>query len=101
MAPDGLMPASVEAWGLWFSAWYAAHWSLVDVPAIRHLVALYDQVERGEFTRASELRLGLDTWGISPKGQQDRRWIEPKPVVDKPVVSSGAAARARRLKSVG
>jgi hypothetical protein len=39
---------------------------------------LYDQVERGEFQRANELRLQMDTYGITPKGQQDRRWKPPK-----------------------
>ena len=35
------------------------------------------QVERGEFQRAAELRLSMDTYGITPKGQQDRRWARP------------------------
>jgi hypothetical protein len=77
--PDGLMPASLEAWSTWMRAWFAAHWSPDDVPGLRQVVRLYDQVERGEFQRASELRLQMDTFGITPKGQQDRRWSRPKP----------------------
>lgn len=72
------MPASIEAWQTWFRAWFAAHWSPEDLPGLRQVIRLYDQVERGEFQRATELRLSMDTYGISPKGQQDRRWTRPK-----------------------
>jgi len=72
------MPASIEAWRVWFAAWFAAHWTPDDLPALRQLIRLYDQVERGEFQRAPELRLQMDTYGITPKGQQDRRWVRPQ-----------------------
>lgn len=80
--PDGLMAASVEAWSTWFAAWFAAFWTPADLPGLRHVIRLYDQVERGEYQRSAELRLSMDTYGITPKGQQDRRWarpVEPKP----------------------
>ena len=76
--PDGLMPASIEAWRTWFGSWFAAHWTPDDLPALRQLIRLYDQVERSEFQRAGELRLQMDTYGITPKGQQDRRWVRPE-----------------------
>jgi hypothetical protein len=75
--PEGMMPASVEAWNVWFRAWFSAHWTVDDVPGLRQLIRLYDQVERGEFQRAGELRIQMDTYGITPKGQQDRRWKAP------------------------
>ncbi|MEA2678052.1 MAG: hypothetical protein QOJ81_2193 [Chloroflexota bacterium] len=77
--PDGLLAASREAWVTWFKAWFASHWTPNDFPMLRQLVRLYDQCERGEFQRAAELRLLADTLGITPKGRQDRRWIEPEP----------------------
>ena len=77
-APDGLMPASEEAWRVWFAAWFAAFWTEDELPGLRQVIRLYDQVERGEFQRASELRLAMDTYGMTPKGQQDRRWMRPK-----------------------
>ena len=83
--PDGLMPASLEAWSTWFAAWFAAFWKPSDLPALRQMVRLYDQVERGEFQRATELRLLMDTYGVTPKGQQDRRW---KPPVEEPAAKS-------------
>jgi hypothetical protein len=76
--PDGLLAPSREAWDVWMKSWVAAHWTPTDLPGLRQLVRLYDQVERGEFTRAGELRLAMDTYGITPKGQQDRRWSPPK-----------------------
>jgi len=68
------------------TSWVAAHWSETDLPGLRQLVRLYDQVERGEFQRMTELRLCMDTYGITPKGQQDRRWAAPKiePPVETP-----------------
>jgi hypothetical protein len=75
--PDGLLKASRDAWHTWLTAWFAAHWRPEDLPGLRQCVRLYDQVERGEFQRSSELRLTMDTYGITPKGQQDRRWKPP------------------------
>jgi len=75
--PTGLMPASRVAWVTWFGSWFAAHWSPADVPALRVLANLHDRVERGEYQRAAELRLWMDTYGITPKGGQDRRWEPP------------------------
>lgn len=86
-APDGLMPASSEAWSTWMAAWFASFWSPADIPGLRQLVRLYDEVERGEFVRASELRLQMDTYGITPKGQQDRRW-KPAVADTKPAATS-------------
>lgn len=96
--PEGLMPASVEAWSTWLGAWFAAHWSPVDLPGLRRVVLLYDQVERGEFQRSTELRLMMDTYGITPKGQQDRHWVKPDAPTDVPVNAQGATLR--RLKVV-
>lgn len=77
--PSGLVKASKEAWTTWMGSWFASFWTPEDVPGLRQVIRLYDQVERGEFQRASELRLQMDTYGITPKGQQDRRWARPEP----------------------
>ncbi len=59
------------------TAWFASYWTPDDLPALRQIIRLYDQVERGEFQRATELRYAMDGYGITPKGQQDRRWTRP------------------------
>jgi hypothetical protein len=69
-----MQPATLAAWELWMNSWVAAHWSPEDVPQLRHLARLYDAVERGHLHRAAELRYWLDTYRITPKGQQDRRF---------------------------
>ena len=97
--PDGLLEASRLAWSTWMGAWFAAHWGPADLPALRLVIRLYDQVERGEFTRSAELRMSMDTWGISPKGQQDRRWAPPVEDEGEPVTRIGSA-KERRLRAV-
>jgi hypothetical protein len=76
--PAGLMPRSRKAWRTWFRSWFASHWTPADLPALEQVIRLYDQVERGEYQRATELRMMMDTYGITPKGQQDRRWKPPE-----------------------
>ena len=95
--PDGLMPASLEAWSTWFAAWFASFWTVSDVPALRQMVRLFDQVERGEFQRATELRLMMDTYGVTPKGQQDRRWKPPVAGAAPVAGVSGAYAHLRAV----
>jgi hypothetical protein len=92
--PAGLLKVSADAWDVWFGAWFAAHWSPSDLPGLRHLIRLYDAVQRGDFTRASEVRLCMDTYGITPKGQQDRRWRPPAPADD----SSNGSRPVRRRR---
>lgn len=78
-------------------SWIAAHWAENDLPGLRVTVQLLDQCERyfedpyvEKETRkgdtmfvlrpnpAGELRQLMDNYGITPKGQQDRRWQAPK-----------------------
>ena len=102
--PDGLKDVSRWAWDSWFKAWFAAHWTPDDLPGLRVVIRLYDEVERGEFTRATELRQMLDNYGITPKGQQERRWTRPKPEEAQPSQSQprpAAASHYDHLKVVG
>ena len=69
------LPASLVAWQVWMNSWIAAHWTPADLPGLRQLIRLYDQVERGKYVRMGELRLWSDTFGLTPKGRQDRRWL--------------------------
>ena len=84
--PDGLVIASREAWAIWMQSWFASHWTPSDLPGLRKVIQLYDATERGELHRSAELRMSMDNYGITPKGQQDRRWSPPKDE-DKPVDS--------------
>lgn len=97
--PEGLLVSSRSAWRTWMGSWFAAFWTPADVPGLRVVIRLYDQVERGEFQRSAELRLSMDTYGITPKGQQDRRWRPAAPVEATATASSveGANGRGRSV----
>jgi hypothetical protein len=66
-------------WDGWFRSWWAANWTPDDLPALHFVIRLYDRVTRGDVKRAAELRQWMDGYGITPKGQQDRRWVKPLP----------------------
>lgn len=97
--PEGLLPASTVAWDVWMKSWFAAFWTPEDLPGLRQVIRLYDQVERNEFQRSSELRLQMDTYGITPKGQQDRRWKKPADK-EQPASKKSASGRYGHLKAV-
>lgn len=90
------------AWTTWMRSWVAAHWTPEDLPGLNVVIGLYDQmldylrepfIEKEYVTTkgdtrtvwvakpnpAGELRQYLDNYGITKKGQQDRRWVAPKP----------------------
>jgi hypothetical protein len=78
--PDGLVAASRNAWTAWFSAWFAANWTPADLPGLHVVVAQYDAIQRGgvKANDVTALLRGMDTYGITPAGQQSRRWVQPK-----------------------
>lgn len=77
--PPGLTAESRAVWRGWFRSWVAAHWDPSDVPQLRVAIRLFDAVERGDDRRGTlaELRAWLDGYGLTPKGQADRRWMRP------------------------
>jgi hypothetical protein len=79
-APPRLTPAGRDAWQTWMTAWFAAYWTPEDLPILRQIAKLYDKAERDEASAAelTQFRQLLDSYGITPKGQQDRRWQRPK-----------------------
>lgn len=102
-APDGLMPSSAAAWQTWFGSWFAANWIEADLPILRQLVCLFDLVERGQAKAAdrSELRQMLDSFGLTHKGRQDRRWAAPvKPEVEDAHAPKAGSSRYGHLRPV-
>jgi hypothetical protein len=76
--PPGLMPTTLLTWDTWMRSWVAANWMPDLLPQINVAIKLYDSFERGEFKNVTELRQWMDSLGLTPKGQQDRRWAPPK-----------------------
>lgn len=80
--PDGLTAEAVEAWATWFGAWYAGFWEPHDLPGLRVMVKLHDAVIRGKLERAGESRMWQNHYGVTPSGQQSRRWRQPEGPTD-------------------
>jgi hypothetical protein len=97
-APQGLTDESDAAWAAWMRSWVAAHWTEGDLPGLRITIQLHDQVQRGKYQRAGELRLWANGYGITPSGQQDRRWAPPEPVDAPEAVSTPPAGRYSHLR---
>lgn len=118
-----LQPATLDAWFKWMRSWFAAHWTPDDLPGLTIVVGLYDQVldylrepliEKEYVTTkgatrtvwvakpnpSPELRQLMDNYGISPKGQQDRRWTAPKPDEQPAATATPAAKRYGHLRAV-
>lgn len=108
VAPPRLLKSSRETWDAWFTAWFAANWGPQDLPVLRQIIRLFDRVERPSPTAAdrSELRQLMDSYAITPKGQQERRWTPPKandPAVspaDEPQPDKQPGGRYGHLRSV-
>lgn len=96
--PPGLLKASKEAWETWFGAWFAAFWLPEDLPGLRTLIKLYDQVERNPEVASlqSQLRQAMAAYGVTPEGQQKRRWLPP---ADTPYGEESADAPKRRHRN--
>lgn len=72
--------AAQETWSTWMGSWFAAHWTPQDLPNLRLVVKLWAKCDTGKAigSERTELRQLMDSYGITPKGQQDRRWTPPK-----------------------
>jgi hypothetical protein len=75
-------------------SWFAAHWVPSDLPGLQLVIAQFDAVKRGQ-SKANDItalvRL-MDTYGITPAGQQARRWTAP--AEDEPVQPKAKAEAA-------
>lgn len=100
--PDGLSPVALEAWNTWMTAWWASYWTPADLPGLRLVVRAFDNAQgmRSASFHHEVIRL-MDAYGITPAGQQARRWTPPKaepttPAAD--LVEIGAYAHLRAGK---
>lgn len=97
----GWSTGSKSAWRSWWRDPVSLLWSPADREALRAVVYLHHEVERGKLSVAPEVRLRLDLLGLSQKGKRDLRWrvvadeLEPKRDVPVP-----AAERRQNLKVV-
>ena len=95
--PEGVTEATATAWRTWGAAWFASFWQPPDLPALRVIAFLYEQVVAGDFVRSAELRQWSDAFGITPRGQQSLRWRPPAsaPAPTPDDASQGGPAKRR------
>lgn len=93
--PEGEWPVeTLEMWAAWQADPVSTQWSSSDV---EYAVATARIHASGPISRASEIRLRMDSLGLTPKGKRDLRWrIQAVKVaeVEQP------AAEVRRLRAV-
>lgn len=108
--PAGLLARSVRQWDVWFRSWYAANWGPENLPQLELTIQYWDEVQRSladPFLEAdgikggtvyyrkprpmTELRQHMDSLGITPKGQQDRRWEKPAEATQEPASGTTGA----------
>ena len=87
------------AWKAWWSDPASLVWTPAERDAVFQLAWLHHLLERGEISRASEVRLRMDGLGLTPKGKRDLRMRVVEPAVADEVRKKAAGAR-RRLKVV-
>lgn len=76
--PEGMCKATDDAWARWFSGWWASFWTEGDLPGLRIIALLHNAVANGDTRMASELRLEMDGYGLTPRGRLSLRWAPPK-----------------------
>lgn len=99
--PPGVSAEAKRTWAAWFGAWWAQHWTDADVPQLRLALRAYDLAAEDP-TQLPKFTPLADALGLTPKGRNVLRWLEPKP--SKPGQAEHAAAAptpgGRRLRIV-
>lgn len=88
-------PETVELWEAWRADPVTAQWSPSDVAFAVETIMLRN--EKG-LAAANEVRLRMDSLGLTPKGKRDLRWRLPKA---EPEVAEVKPMPGRRLRAVG
>jgi hypothetical protein len=111
--PNGVHAETIAAWQAWMTGWWASHWLPNDLPALEHIARLFElcrsyaedpyvekSTRKGDTiyvlkpNPSAEWRQLADSYGITPKGQQDRRWAPPKE--DKKPAAAASPAKVGR-----
>jgi hypothetical protein len=84
-------PETVEMWTAWRADPVSAQWSEADVAYALQTIRLMDAG-----APPNELRLRMDSLGLTPKGKRDLRWrlVSEAPAVEAPRPAGERALRA-------
>jgi hypothetical protein len=73
----------------------ALMWHPSDVPALHELAILRDRFMDGKSSLAKEIRLRSNSFGLTPAGLQQRRWL----IVEDEIVESPDELAEQRRKA--
>jgi hypothetical protein len=76
----------------------ATLWAPSDIPALLELAVLREQLMDGKASVAAEVRQRSDSFGLTPKGRQERRWRIVAEVEQEAVPSSSDELKAKRAE---
>lgn len=119
--PEGIGPLARETWYAWFRSWVASHWDQHDLQGLNVTIRLFDQCDTAfrDPTYCYETAKGqavcinrpnpvanlaqyMDRYGLTPKGQQDRRWLRPdtpgRGVADPPGATRSGTTKGDRYR---
>jgi len=71
---EGWAPGTKLAWKSWWTDGASSMWGPADLEAVRALAHLHTELERGKSSLAGEVRLRMDSLGLTPRGKRDNRW---------------------------
>jgi hypothetical protein len=92
---------STHEW--WKTIWrspMASQWNQGDVPALKELAMLRELLLDGKVSVAAEVRLRSDSFGLTPAGRQQRRWMITEEDQERAGVKKSKEASLRRLRAV-
>lgn len=91
---DGWFESTREMWEAWQSDPVTSQWSPADVAFALQTIRLIDHPK----APPNEVRLRMDTLGLTPKGKRDLRWRIVEPMAAAPARKRPAAASGRRAR---
>jgi hypothetical protein len=96
----GLSKFTHEWWNTIWRSPMATQWAEGDVPALKELAMLREQLLDGKMSVAAEVRLRSDSFGLTPAGRQQRRWMITEEDQERARVKKSTEASLRRLRAV-
>jgi hypothetical protein len=94
--PKDVSAEARKTWAAWFDSWWSQHWTPEDVPQLRLALLAWDLAAEDPTQLTKFLPLA-DALGLTPKGRQSLRWLQPKPET---TVAAAPVPGGRRLRVV-
>lgn len=95
-------------WEHWRKDPATTQYGPAEIALAKHLAFVYDDLAQAyKLSTSSEVRLILDTLGLTPKGKRDNRWrisadggVDQEGELDKTAANKRAAARRKKIRAV-